>query len=150
MGGANTTSPRYEIPLAILGSGGYGTGSALIVGNYKIIGGYYAGTAFRQEPEWPTEAACCDQSCWSNKSLALDCGTALAPTCLFDVRADPMETKNLFTVRPRIAKQMAQRVNELAKSVYDPHTTDRADKTAYPNMVQRYGYWVGPWMDAVS
>lgn len=157
--GQNGTSPRWEIPLAVAGlgqdastvpaglSGAADTPiSALIQGDYKLIGGHYA-SGFHQAPEWPTEAACCDVACWTRLELTRDCGSAERPTCLYNVRADPTEQENLYLSLPQVVERMTDRLHELEATVFNPQRMDSPNSSAIEIMFKRYSGFVGPWQD---
>lgn len=160
LSGASGISPRWEIPLAV---GGIATDtftapvewngpdakggiSALIQGKYKLVGGTF-GSGFHQAPEWPSEAACCNVSCWHNPALVRSCGSAEAPTCLYDIREDPTEQRNIFKEHLDVAAAMTSRLHELEGSVFNPQRGDSPNPKALEVIVQRYRGFVGPWQD---
>jgi len=161
--GVSSASPRWEIPLAVGGisedaftappgwresstPNAAGRIAALIQGDYKLVGGRFA-SGFHQAPEWPTEAACCNVKCWNKPELVKDCGTAETPRCLFNIRADPEERKDLFSSQPEIVARMTARLHELEASVFNPQRMDRPSPSAYEIMLERYNGFIGPWQD---
>jgi len=159
--GANGTSPRWEIPLAVGGvaqdlltapagwqepNAAASRVSALIQGDYKLVGGRFS-SGFHQAPEWPTEAACCRSTCWQRPELVRDCGSTEAPRCLYNVRADSTERENVFDSHPEMAARMTKRLHDLEATVFNPQRTDSRNASAYPIMMQRYNGFIGPWQD---
>jgi len=80
---------------------------------------------------------------WSNAGR--DCGTAAAPTCLFNVIADPAEHENLAAAHPGIVAAMAARVAELNSGVFFPDRGD-ASAAACANSHAVWGGFVGPFL----
>merc|ERR1719350_826834 len=67
-----------------------------------------------------------------------DCGTG----CLYDVVADPYETKEVSKEHPDVVAAMAARLQELNKGVFLP---DRG--TPDPAGCTRWDGFYGPWFD---
>jgi len=153
LSGSTQVSPRNEIPLSVDGPGFHqkpgksaDTVSALIVGDYKLLGGIYVGT-FRQAPQWPTKDSCCHSSCFLKPSFFQRCGTASKPKCLYNIRQDPEETVNLFEAEPALVRNMTSRLEALRQSLFFPQLHDKKNSTAYSIWQSRYRGWVGPWKD---
>jgi len=143
------TSPRLELPLQVSGAigGSPGLGSALIVGDFKLIAGNFLHSAFHQPEVWPTDEACCGPDCFGKKGLAMDCGPVDRPQCLFNIRDDPHETTNLYDQEPALVANMTARLAEHNRSVYFPQLHDKPNMPRVVEMFLLHGGFVGPWKD---
>lgn len=66
---------------------------------------------------------------------------------MFNIREDPTETNNLAASQTEIVKKMKARIAELGKTVFRPQAGDAVDPEAQKAAVDKYGGFVGPWLD---
>lgn len=111
-------SHRTELLLGVGGARalqGAGTG-ALRSGPYKLI------APARQADGWSAQYA------GSTPYIAAipGAGTCVTKPCLFDLEADPLETKDLSVEQPALTTKLFERYKTLAKEMYAPNMpTDR-------------------------
>ena len=124
--GANSTSPRTDIPV---------TYYTLISDDYKIATGVlnfsiYTGPQF---PNTTTKS--------SEVDTKYDCGNG----CLFNIKEDPYEYNNLATKMPDVLKTMQKKLKEYQKTFFDP---DRGKvwKGACETALDKYGGFWGPFL----
>eukprot|EP01061_Rhynchopus_euleeides_P015798 TRINITY_DN2686_c3_g1_i1.p2 TRINITY_DN2686_c3_g1~~TRINITY_DN2686_c3_g1_i1.p2 ORF type:complete len:500 (+),score=185.00 TRINITY_DN2686_c3_g1_i1:60-1559(+) len=109
LSGANLTSPRFEIPLAVAkpGSNKFSTGQGLIQGEWKYITGNLD-TGIRMSPQYPNASTVCD-----------DFHDPGCPSgCLFNIVDDPTELVDLSSAHPHVVSAMEARLQELAHTVF--------------------------------
>ena len=80
---------------------------------------------------------------WANPPF--DCGTLDAPTCLFNVFADPTEHDNIAAANPGVVAAMAARIKELNAGVFSP---DRGEPSPLACNVSAgiYKGFIGPFL----
>ncbi len=130
LSGANATPPRQEVWLGSSGavngrgSGGGGGGGAtpatfvqglLRADGWKLLHDVLDNAVY-QGPFYPNASTAAHP--WSNAPV--DCGSAAAPTCLFNVLDDPTEHVNQAAARPDIVAAMAARIAQLQAGVFSP------------------------------
>jgi arylsulfatase I/J len=141
LSGSNATGPRTEV---WLGSGGAGDDDsskdpivqALIrADGYKVLFGNVI------ENTWTSAFYPNASTSWCD-TCPLDCGTAAAPKCLFNILEDPTEHENLAASKPDIVAAMAARLAELQAGIFapdrgQPATTEpcRASETTWRGFV---------------
>eukprot|EP01043_Picozoa_sp_COSAG02_P021420 COSAG02_NODE_1088_length_14670_cov_237.088326_6_plen_218_part_00 len=158
--GVEQTSPRAEVPICIDMPLMNGT-SALIVGDYKLLLGHQ-NLAFWQGPSFPNASGCPagtpDNRCfdmYAGANFTQQCGTVDCPAgvpgcpaggsvasggCLFNLREDPHETRDLAKELPDVLNSLRARYLELKKTGIDQRTP--LSRMAYntkrlaPNFVQ--------------
>ena len=145
--GANSTSPRDELPLVIehMGQASPGTpapkhnasSSVLIQGDYKYVQGVQV-LSYYQGPEFPNAS---DYGKIGPSTLQL-----CLPACLYNIREDPTEQNNIALKNLKVVKAMKARVTELAATKF---TTD-SDMTLLADceraIIANNGTY-GPWLD---
>lgn len=138
LSGANGTSPRAEVVLGADDGGGHATVQGVInAAGFKALvnaGGPVA-HAFWTGPLQPNGTA--------TPEASEDCGTVDAPRCLYNVLDDPTEHVNLAAAQPAILRQLAARIAELQRGVFDP---DRGapDPLACNYTATKWRGFVGP------
>eukprot|EP00937_MAST-01D_sp_MAST-1D-sp2_P005853 g5853.t1 len=144
LAGTNATSPRTEIPLSANpptaaaatafrghfandapGLGYYVGGEGLIVGQYKLVTGTQHTGPF------------------GNQSFFKQCGGA---GCLFDIIADPTESRDLAEALPDVLARLQARQAEIRQTVFAPDRGD-LDPAACGANDAAGGFWA-PWQDA--
>lgn len=123
LSGVNATSPRTEVWLghdsprngpAVAGSATFVQGLIRADG-WKLLHDVLNQDMY-QGPFYPNATTLAHP--WKNTDY--DCGTSVAPTCLFNVFDDPTEHVNQAAARPDIVAEMAARIAELQKTVFSP------------------------------
>jgi len=145
--GRNTSSARTEIPLCVeFEVGGehglpklIGNTSALIMGDYKLLTGPEP-MAYWQGPAFPTASSgkYGELLNWHNWQL---CGLG----CLYNIREDPTEQKNLALHMPGKLIAMRERLQQLRKSQYQERS-DLSQAAACAKQIGQNGGFYGPWM----
>jgi arylsulfatase B len=150
LSGANTTSPRSEIVLAVdaLGrKGGLVSSSALIVGEFKYLEGKQLQT-YHQGPDFPN-ASSVPYGSMLDPSLWKLCGDGSHPLleqpCLFNIFDDPTEQHNLAESQPERLKAMRARLNEHRATKFQP-PSDTSQKDQCIAQVKANGNFYGPWI----
>ena len=171
LSGANLTSPRTHVPLSVLpsslpaarhgvalNSGAaaaagrqyrdpnyYVGGEGLIHGRYKLVRGFqHRGPASKT-----SNASCAAQqpksaAGWQAGDEGVQC-TCGEVGCLFDLVADPHETKDVAAAQPQLMKELRARLEAVRATVYAP---DRGplEQAACDVIDDRYGGFWGPWL----
>ena len=109
LSGANSTSPRREVPLELTGAS-----PALIVGDYKLLLGPQTLSGW-EGPRYPNASSVHSDP----NAQTLHC----ADGCLFDVANDPTEQQDLAASKPGILASMKKRLAELLPSAYSNDET---------------------------
>ena len=153
--GANSTSPRTEVPLGIAYAPGdddppagptvvqgliRADGLKLLLG--QIDGGFYQGPSFPNASGWPAWRTL---DCGNFTSLSASGEDTGAGGCLFDVFADPTEQTDLAAQRPADVAAMRARIAQLQASVYSPLRGDE-DPRACDAALGKYDGFYGPWI----
>jgi arylsulfatase B len=141
LSGTNLTSPRTEVWL------GGGNNATVVQGliradGWKLLHGLLSQDMW-QGPFYPNSTT--EAHPWSNK--ALDCGSAAAPACLFNVLADPTEHANEAAAQPAVVAEMTARIAELQATVFSPDrgtSSPLACNVSAPTGI--YRGFVGPFM----
>ena len=151
LSGANTTSPRTEIPLAvdatIAGHGAVaGNVSAIIVGAYKYLEGTQQ-QSFWQGPAFPN-ASNLPYGQITDPKLRQHCGSGLHPLlkdgCLYNIRDDPTEQTDLAARLPHVAAALRARLDVARKTKFE--TADDSQTEACLAQVKANGNFYGPWL----
>jgi len=158
--GIDKKSPRNEIPVTIdmpLQNGS----SALIVGDYKLLLGPQQ-LSFWQGPAFPNGSDTEPYGRWPPYNMA-DCGKAeirihntivqeMEGGCLFNIRKDPSETKDLAKHLPDVLERLKHRYLELKATALDQRAvlqTVRERTFLYTEnwiqMLKKNRGFVGPW-----
>lgn len=153
--GANSTSPRTEVPLGIayaLGDDDPPAGPTVVQGLIRadglklllgqVDGGFYQGPAFPNASGWPAWVPLDCGNFTSTAASAVDSGQG---GCLFDIFADPNETTDIAAQRPADVAQMRARIAELQATVYSPMRGD-ADPRACEVALANYSGFFGPFI----
>ena len=124
--GANSTSPRTDIPVSF---------NTLISGDYKIITGsvrysVYTGPQF---PNTTTQEKEIDKN--------FDCGDG----CLYNIKQDPNEYVNLATKMPDDLKMMQKKLQQYQKTYFDPNR-GKVSPLACETALNKYGGFWGPFV----
>jgi len=158
--GIEERSPRNEIPITIdmpLMNGS----SALIVGEYKLLLGPQS-FSFWQGPAFPNGSNSEPYGRWPPYNM-VDCGKAeirfhnitiqeMEGGCLFNIREDPSETKDLAKELPDVLERLKQRYLELKSTALDQRSVLLAVRNRtqlyqhnWIQMLQRNRGFIGPW-----
>jgi arylsulfatase I/J len=124
--GANSTSPRSELPLSYTDSS-----AGIISGKYKFIvkdkpitNGFFPGKTT------PNGTA------YGSKT---DCSTG----CLFDLENDEVEHQDLASTKPKLVATLQKRLEQIGQTVYQsPGAGPQEDAKT---MADAYGGFWGPW-----
>ena len=124
--GANSTSPRTDIPVS------YNT---LISGDYKIITGsvHYS---VHTGPKYPNVTT-------TKRAISknYNCGEG----CLFNIKQDPNEYNNLATKMPDMLKSMQGKLQEYQKTYFNPNR-GKVWPGACETALNKYGGFWGPFL----
>lgn len=158
--GATAKSPRDEIPVCIdmpLMNGS----SALIVGDFKLLLGPQQ-LSYWQGPAFPNGSNSEPYGRWPPFNM-VDCGKAeikfngsvmqeMAGGCLFNIKEDPAETRDIAKDEPEMLAKLKQRYLALKETALDQRTPLLAmvrRTTLYHanwvRMLQQNRGFVGPW-----
>lgn len=140
LSGANSTSPRTEIWLGADDGGSHATIQGVInADGFKALinSGGPVDMAF-----WTGEL---QPNGTNTPAASMDCGNVTAPKCLYNVLQDPTEHVNLADAHPDILQQLAARIAELQRTVFDP---DRGnpDPLACNMTATKWRGFVGPFL----
>eukprot|EP00117_Sycon_ciliatum_P046160 scpid70267/ scgid33095/ Arylsulfatase J len=140
--GAATQSTHEEILLGFNFTEADPDQGAIIVGDYKLVVGQQKGQCdfLMHSP--------LDYPCTQGPTLP-DCN----PNCLYNIKADPRETSDLYHSEPVIAKQLLARYMKYSEEPRDQqdqgyhnqHTLPNAASVACPYFAAHGGYW-RPWL----
>lgn len=121
LSGANSTAPRFEIPVS---------NQTLIQGSFKLIEGTmgYAGWT---GSAYPNASSSAHDPC----DVSMACGSG----CIFDVVNDPTEHVNLAPQRPDLVASMSARLAELRKSFFS--NNDVGVDTCPPGVTMPCACW---------
>jgi hypothetical protein len=110
LSGANTTSPRVEVPIDIDGKS-----QGIISGKWKLLVGNQIGSGW-EGPTFPNASSNADDP----YQLKLMC----PPTgCLYDLSVDPTEQLDVAAANPDVAAALVARLAQLAPSFYSNNET---------------------------
>ena len=141
--GANSTSPRVELPLSGSGNGTSLKGTALIVtcpassacpaskGRFKLVRGTMSNGA------WPGVTT----PNGTDATASVDCGHG----CLFDLDADPTEHFDLAAHKTTLVQHMRHLAAAYDETVYQSPGSAKADPAAKVAARTKYGGFWGPW-----
>ena len=122
---ANRTSPRVEWPITPLGEGGPsdrarhgGDAAYMAEGRYKLLVGNVSQSGWCGETHPNLTAP------WDSFADVAVCTTKAKPGCLFDVLADPRETRDLALAMPAKAREIRAKMERAEREWFDP---DRGD-----------------------
>ena len=149
--GANKTSPRSEIALAVDSalkhSKAGSAASALIVGEYKYLEGLQLQT-YHQGPAFPN-ASSAPYGSLIDPKLWKFCGNGAHPLlqkpCLFNIFDDPTEQNNLAEAQPEKVKEMRERLNKHRASHFD-RDSDKSQTAQCHAQIEANGNFYGPWV----
>ena len=124
--GQNTTSPRTDIPVSL---------DTLISGDYKIITGDIGNSAWTG-PQFPNATTTSKEV-----QIIVHCGEG----CLFNIREDPYEYKNLAKEMPDVLAQMQKKLQKYQATYFNP---DRGKSWpgACAIALDKYGGFWGPFL----
>lgn len=146
LSGAAPASPRAEVWIGADSPAGGKPAQPFVQGLIRADGFKLLYDALNMNiwtgPQYPNETTA--RAPWHN--TAFDCGTAAAPTCLFNVFTDPTEHVNLAAARPDIVAAMAARVAELNAGVFFPDRGDASPRACATSAEKWHGF-VGPFLD---
>ena len=121
--GENSTSPRTEIFASV---------DALISGDYKILMGQMEQAGWTG-PQYPNQT-----NPHGGINATLNCGET---GCLFNIKEDPEERKNLASTMPDMLSQMKQKLTALRATHFNPDRGS-ASPLACQTAVEKYGnFW---------
>lgn len=173
LSGANTTSPRTEVPLACLpgvaaqaaataAEGAASTivfrdpmyftgGEGLIVGEYKLVTGWQPSGPFGTG----STPSCSNSTVvpgplpggWGGGGIAgvnCDCGQG----CLYHLPTDPLEAHDLAETEPQILATLQARLAQYRETTYAP-SRGALDPAACIANEKAGGYWA-PWLSNSS
>ena len=126
--GANSTSPRTEIPVS---------NSTFISGDYKIITGDKVGDYdVHTGPQFPNITTGPHDIYKTAK-----CGDG----CLYNIQLDPNEYDDLATKMPHVLEMMQEKLQEYQKTLFNP---DRGQESpeACEAALNKYGEFWGPFL----
>ena len=144
--GANTTSPRVELPLNGNGSIMSFPGTGLIVtcpaspacrgshGRFKLLRGSFANGGAYPGPTTPNA---------TKGIVPFDCGRG----CLFDLDADPTEHDDLAAHKPALLRKLIDLAEAYDATTYQSPGGADADPKAIQAADAKYGGFWGPWQD---
>ena len=144
--GANTTSPRVELPLNGNGSIMTFPGTGLIVtcpaspacrgshGRFKLLRGSFANGGSYPGPTTPNR---------TKGIVPFDCGRG----CLFDLDADPTEHDDLAAHKPTLLRSLIDLAEAYDVTTYQSPGGADADPKAIQAADAEYGGFWGPWQD---
>ena len=125
--GENSTSPRTEIFASV---------DALISGDYKILMGQMEQAGWTG-PRYPNQT-----NPHGGINATLNCGET---GCLFNIKEDPEERKNLASTMPDMLSQMKQKLTALSATHFNPDRGS-ASPLACQTAVEKYGNFWGPFL----
>ena len=125
--GENSTSPRTEIFASI---------NALISGDYKILMGEM-GQAGWTGPQYPNQT-----NPNGGIKTMVNCGET---GCLFNIKEDPEERKNLASTMPDMLSQMKKKLTTVMANYFDP-VRGKAWPGACQTAVEKYDNFWGPFL----
>jgi len=146
LSGAAPASPRTEVWLgADSPAGGSAPGGTFVQGLIRADGYKLLVDSLDMDiwtgPVYPNETTAAHP--WAN--TATSCGTPAAPTCLFNVLADPTEHDNVAAAHPDIVAAMAARLRELQAGVFSPDR-GKPSPLACKASAEKWGGFVGPFL----
>mmetsp|Transcript_468 Transcript_468/g.933 ORF Transcript_468/g.933 Transcript_468/m.933 type:complete len:570 (-) Transcript_468:290-1999(-) len=154
-------SARKEVPLSILPPAAarlwpprtaayrdpnyFVGGEGLIMGRFKLLRGIQHGSAFFS----PTNVSCSGLAApWTfPKNPGVPC-TPSNHDMLFDIIADPLETRDLASALPDVTSRLRDRLEELRSNVYAPDRGD-VEQAACHQIDANGGFW-GPWLPSLG
>merc|ERR1712110_989940 len=127
--GEVAASPRQEIPVTVHHP--IFNDSALIIGAYKVLLGPQS-LSYWQGPAFPNGTD--SEPYGKDHGPVLNCGddAALEGGCLFNIRVDPAETRDLAQEMPQLLASMKQRLVELSKTALDQKSVAAATRLRAP------------------
>ena len=152
LSGANATAPRTEVWLGSSGavhsasaSASGATPATFVQGliradGWKLLHDVLDNAAY-QGPFYPNATTAAHP--WNNSQV--DCGSAAAPRCLYNVFDDPTEHVNMAAARPDIVAAMAARLAQLQAGVFSPDRGS-ASPLACAASKERWQGFVGPFL----
>ena len=137
--GQNSTSPRVEIAAVVDASLGKGrrNSSVLIVGDWKLLTGVQL-LSYWQGPEFPNASNYGKIADPKNMQLC-------TPACLYNIRSDPTEQKNVALENLEKVKEMLARLDELKETHFQLPADDSKDEQCY-NQIVANGNFFGPFL----
>ena len=137
--GQNSTSPRVEIAAVVDASirKGLRNSSALIVGDWKLLTGVQL-LSYWQGPAFPNASKYGVITDLKNVQLC-------APACLYNIRSDPTEQKNVALEHLEKVKEMLARLDELKKTRFQLPADDSNDEQCF-NQIVANGNFFGPFL----
>jgi arylsulfatase A-like enzyme len=123
LSGANSTSPRIEIPVS---------NYTYINGDYKLVIGVDAIVAGYQGPTYPNTTTPFNNPA----SVNLDCTTG----CLFNLIEDPNETNNIAAENPSLVQSMHERLQYWITTYYS--NNEQGVNSCPPNITENCSCWM--------
>ena len=142
LSGANTTSPRVEIAVAVdfaeFSKRPDVNTSALISGRWKLLEGVQTQT-YHQGPAFPN-ASSPPYGVFTDRALLHLC----KPACLYDIVADPTEQHNVALAHLDVVATLRARLDALRPTKFQPDSDKQA--LACQAQVAKNGDFYGPWL----
>ena len=142
LSGANTTSPRVEIPIAVdfaeFSKRPDVNTSALISGRWKLLEGVQTQT-YHQGPAFPN-ASSPPYGVFTDRALLHLC----KPACLYDIVADPTEQHNVALAHLDVVATLRARLDALRPTKFQPDSDKQM--LACQAQVAKNGDFYGPWL----
>ena len=126
--GENMTSPRTDVPISNV---------TLISGDYKILTGMVKMAGWTG-PIYPNNT-----NPQGGVDAVQDCGTS---GCLYDIRRDPYEHKDLAQSQPEVLAKMQAKLKEYQASIFSPDRGKLDLKMICAAALDKYGGFWGPFL----
>ena len=122
--GQNSTSPRTDIPISL---------NTLISGDYKILTGTVPQAGWTEENHPNSDSTSLpDQSCRRKG-------------CLYNIKDDPEERRNLASTTPAVLRSMRKKLQGYQATHFDPNRGSVSDAACDAALGRYQGFW-GPFV----
>eukprot|EP00463_Aulacantha_scolymantha_P005973 TRINITY_DN747_c0_g1_i3.p1 TRINITY_DN747_c0_g1~~TRINITY_DN747_c0_g1_i3.p1 ORF type:complete len:155 (+),score=13.81 TRINITY_DN747_c0_g1_i3:54-467(+) len=118
------------------------TVNGLIHGDYKILIGDIVEAGW-QGPHYPNSTT--NTHCFDTKAKSSSCLAKCDPACLYNIKTDPEERKNLASSQPDRIKTMLAILHKYYLTAFVPNR-GKTNPAACAKALSDYGGFWGPWI----